>query len=126
MSSTKRLGVAVLFGLGTLLALAALTSLIIAMLLKMTELDEANLAITIMILAIISMIIAGFISGLKAKVRGWFAGGATGVAYSVLVFLFNYLGHSQGLSSENMLYQLGLIASSMIGGIFGVNAAKKE
>ncbi|GAA3321143.1 hypothetical protein GCM10020331_035600 [Ectobacillus funiculus] len=67
MSSTKRLGVAVLFGLGTLLALAALTSLIIAMLLKMTELDEANLAITIMILAIISMIIAGFISGLKSK-----------------------------------------------------------
>ena len=126
MSSTKRLGVAVLFGLGTLLALAALTSLIIAMLLKMTELDEANLAITIMILAIISMIIAGFISGLKAKARGWFAGGATGVAYSILVFLFNYLGHSQGLSNDNMLYHLGLIAASMIGGIFGVNAAKKE
>ena len=126
MSSTKRLGVAVLFGLGTLLALAALTSLIVAMLLKMTELDEANLAITIMILAIISMIIAGFISGLKAKARGWFAGGTTGVAYSILVFLFNYLGHSQGLSNENMLYHLGLIAASMIGGIFGVNAAKKE
>lgn len=126
MSSSKRLGVAVLFGLGTLLALAALTSLIVAMLLKMTELDEANVALAIMILAIISMILAGFISGLKAKARGWLAGGATGVAYSILVFLFNYLGHSQGLSNDNMLYHLGLIAASMIGGIFGVNAAKKE
>ncbi|MFD3449382.1 TIGR04086 family membrane protein [Microbacteriaceae bacterium 4G12] len=126
MDGTKKITVAVLFGLGTLLLLASLTSLCMALLLKITKINESSLVITIFVFALISMLVAGFVSGVKAKVKGWLVGGTTGVAYSFLVFLVNYLGYSQSLSSENMLYHAGLIATSMIGGIFGVNVAKKE
>jgi putative membrane protein (TIGR04086 family) len=126
MTGTKKLSIAVLFGLGTILLLATVASFCIALLAKMTQLSDSTLIIVVFVLTLISMLISGFVSGVKAKMKGWLAGGSTGLMFSLLVFLVNYLGYSEPLSKENMLYHLGLIAASTIGGIFGVNTAKKE
>lgn len=126
MTGTKKLTIAVLFGLGTLLLLASLISFCIAMLAKLTSINDSTLIIIVFVLALLSMLIAGFVSGMKAKIKGWLAGAATGLMFLFLVFLINYLGYSETLSKESLMYHLGLIAASTIGGIFGVNNAKKE
>ncbi|MGF9963311.1 TIGR04086 family membrane protein [Bacillus rhizoplanae] len=125
MDGTKKLSIAVGFGIVTLLIFASLTSIIIALLLKFTNINEKTLSISLLVLALVSTVIAGFVAGVKAQGKGWFVGGSTGVAFAVLVFLVNYLGFSSSLSNTQLLYQLVLIAASTIGGILGVNIGKR-
>lgn len=125
MEGTKRLSIAVGFGIVALLIFACMTSLFIAILLKFTDINEGVLSIVVMVLAILFMLISGFIAGAKAQGRGWFVGAITGLTFFILVFLINYLGYDKPLSNEQLLYQLALIAASTIGGIFGVNLAKR-
>ncbi|CAG9612632.1 TIGR04086 family membrane protein [Bacillus sp. AFS018417] len=125
MDGTKKLSIAVGFGIVTLLIFACLASIIIALLLKFTNINEGTLSIALFVLAIVSTIIAGFVAGVKAQGKGWFVGGSTGVVFAILVFLVNYLGFSSALSKVQLLYQLVIIAASTIGGILGVNIGKR-
>ncbi|MEB3053832.1 TIGR04086 family membrane protein [Bacillus pseudomycoides] len=125
MDGTKKLSTAIGFGIITLLILASITSMLIALLLKFTDISEGTLAITIFILALLSMLISGFIAGKKAQGKGWFVGFTTGFIFATLVFLVNYLGFSHSLSNSQLLYQLGLMGVSTLGGIFGVNMSKR-
>ncbi|WP_459499301.1 TIGR04086 family membrane protein [Bacillus sp. C1] len=125
MDGTKKLSLAIGFGMIALFMLASFTSMVIALLLKFTNINEGTLAITIFILALLSMLISGFIAGKKAQGKGWFVGLTTGLTFSILVFLINYLGFSHALSNSQLLYQLGLMAASTLGGIFGVNMTKR-
>ncbi|MEI4800146.1 TIGR04086 family membrane protein [Bacillus sp. NPDC077411] len=125
MDGTRKLSIAVGFGIVTLLIFACLASIIIALLLKFTNINERTLSIALLVLAIVSTVIAGFVAGVKAQGKGWFVGGSTGVVFAILVFLVNYLGFSSALSNVQLLYQLVLIAASTIGGILGVNIGKR-
>ncbi|EMA6341789.1 TIGR04086 family membrane protein [Bacillus cytotoxicus] len=124
MDGSKKFSIAIGAGIITILILASITSMIIALLLKFTNINEGTLAITIFILALLSMLIAGFIAGKKAQGRGWLVGVTTGLTFAILVFLIHYLGFSQTLSNSQLLYQLALIGASTLGGILGVNTTK--
>ncbi|KEK26344.1 TIGR04086 family membrane protein [Bacillus gaemokensis] len=125
MDGTKKISTAIGFGIITLLILATVTSMVIALLLKFTHISEGTLATTLFVFAILSMIISGFIAGKKAQGKGWFVGLITGLTFTILVFLVNYLGFSNSLSNSQLLYQLALMGSSTLGGIFGVNMTKR-
>ncbi|MDK7474924.1 MULTISPECIES: TIGR04086 family membrane protein [Bacillus] len=126
MDGTKKLSTAIGFGIVILLILATVTSMIMALLLKFTDMNEGTLAVTIFILALLSMLISGFTAGKKAQGKGWLVGFSTGLTFTILVFLVNYLGFSQTLSNSQLLYQLALMGASTIGGIFGVNMSKQN
>ncbi|HFK1682067.1 TIGR04086 family membrane protein [Bacillus sp. SRB1LM] len=126
MDGTKKLSTAIGFGIVILLILATVTSMIMALLLKFTNMNEGTLAVAIFILALLSMLISGFTAGKKAKGKGWLVGFTTGLTFTILVFLVNYLGFSQTLSNSQLLYQLALIGASTLGGIFGVNMSKQN
>ncbi|MFD3214242.1 TIGR04086 family membrane protein [Bacillus sp. BR_7a] len=126
MDGTKKLSTAIGFGIVTLLMLATVTSMIMALLLKFTDMTEGTLAVTIFILALLSMLISGFTAGKKAQGKGWLVGFTTGLTFTILVFLVNYLGFSQTLSNSQLLYQLALMGASTLGGIFGVNMSKQN
>ncbi|MBY0597114.1 TIGR04086 family membrane protein [Bacillus bingmayongensis] len=126
MDGTKKLSTAIGFGIITLLILASVTSMVIALLLKFTNINEGTLAITLFIFAILSALISGFIAGKKAQGRGWLVGFTTGLTFTILVFLVSYLGFSHALSNSQLLYQLALMGASTIGGIFGVNMTKRS
>ncbi|MCR6464672.1 TIGR04086 family membrane protein [Bacillus paranthracis] len=126
MDGTKKLSTAIGFGIVILLMLATVTSMIMALLLKFTDMNEGTLAVTIFILALLSMLISGFTAGKKAQGKGWLVGFSTGLTFTILVFLVNYLGFSQTLSNSQLLYQLALMGVSTLGGIFGVNMSKQN
>lgn len=126
MNGTKKLSTAIGFGIVILLILATVTSMIMALLLKFTDMNEGTLAVTIFILALLSMLISGFTAGKKAQGKGWLVGFSTGLTFTILVFLVNYLGFSQTLSNSQLLYQLALMGASTLGGIFGVNMSKQN
>ncbi|AXK20087.1 TIGR04086 family membrane protein [Bacillus sp. COPE52] len=126
MDGTKKLSTAIGFGIITLLILASITSMVIALLLKFTNMNESTLTVTILILALLSMLMSGFIAGKKARGKGWLVGFTTGLTFAILVFLVNYLGFSQTLSNSQFLYQLALMGASTLGGIFGVNMSKQN
>ncbi|MEH7456520.1 TIGR04086 family membrane protein [Bacillus pseudomycoides] len=125
MDGTKRLSTAIGFGVITVLVLASITSMTIALLLKFTNINEGTLAVTIFVFALLSMLISGFVAGKKAQGKGWLVGFTTGLTFTILVFLVNYLGFSHSLSNSQLLYQLALMGSSTLGGIFGVNMTKR-
>ncbi|WP_075307918.1 TIGR04086 family membrane protein [Bacillus wiedmannii] len=126
MDGTKKLSTAIGFGIITLLIFASIISMVIALLLKFTDMTEETLAVTIFILALLSMLISGFTAGKKAQGKGWLVGFTTGLTFAILVFLVNYLGFSQTLSNSQLLYQLALMGASTLGGIFGVNMSKQN
>ena len=126
MDGTKKLSTAIGFGIVILLILATVTSMIMALLLKFTDMNEGTLAVTIFILALLSMLISGFTAGKKAQGKGWLVGFSTGLTFTILVFLVNYLGFSQTLSISQLLYQFALMGASTLGGIFGVNMSKQN
>ncbi|HDR3488625.1 TPA: TIGR04086 family membrane protein [Bacillus wiedmannii] len=126
MDETKKLSTAIGFGIITLLIFASIISMVMALLLKFTDMTEETLAVTIFILALLSMLISGFTAGKKAQGKGWLVGFTTGLTFAILVFLVNYLGFSQTLSNSQLLYQLALMGASTLGGIFGVNMSKQN
>ena len=65
----EKLSTAIGFGIVILLILATVTSMIMALLLKFTDMNEGTLAVTIFILALLSMLISGFTAGKSTRER---------------------------------------------------------
>ncbi len=118
---SKRLGLAVMYGLITVFMFAIGISLLFSLLLRFTSLQETSVAWIIVTLSFITLFIGGFVSGGKGKEKGWMLGGATGAAYTLVIFLFQYLGNDSLFSLHQMLFHLGFIGIAALGGIIGVN-----
>ena len=118
---SKRLGLAIMYGLITVFMLAIVISFIFSLLLRFTSLQETSVAWIIVTLSFITLFIGGFISGGRGKEKGWLLGGATGGAYTLVIFLFQYLGNDALFTMQQMLFHLGFIGTAALGGIIGVN-----
>jgi putative membrane protein (TIGR04086 family) len=125
IEDSKNIGSAVLYGTSAIFILAILSSLIFATLLNFSSLQETSLRFIITAISFISLFLGGFIAGRKGKLKGWLLGGLSGLIYSVVVFLYQYLGLDQLFDFEQTVYHLCYILISMMGGILGVNTASK-
>ncbi len=119
--TSKQFGLAVLYGLATILIFATVCSLISAFILKFSSVQESSLQVVITAVSFISLFIGGFISGGKGKEKGWMLGGATGLLNSIILFLFQYLGLNSLFNKEQLIYHTCFILIAMMGGILGVN-----
>ncbi len=113
----------VLLGLGVIYAIAALCSLIFATILKFTAVEESQIKIFITIISFIALFLGGFTAGGRGKEKGWMLGGLTGLLYTVIHFLFEYLGYDSGFSTEQIVYYICFTITAVMGGILGVNIA---
>ncbi|WP_019242732.1 MULTISPECIES: TIGR04086 family membrane protein [Bacillus] len=118
---TKKMGSAILYGTITIFIFALIFSLIFSILLRFTALTESSLSYIILILSFISIFIGGIISGGKGKKQGWLVGGGTGLLYTLIILLFQYLGHDTSFTAREWIQSLCYILISMMGGILGVN-----
>ncbi|MED4225753.1 TIGR04086 family membrane protein [Neobacillus cucumis] len=112
-----------MYGLVFIFAFALVCSLIFAFILRYTSTKEGSLQYVITALSFIGLFGGGFLSGGKRKEKGWLIGGATGLLYSFLVFLFQYLGYDRLFNAEQVIYHTCYILIAMMGGILGVNIA---
>ncbi len=115
------MGSAVLYGVISIFILAVISSLVFSLLLRFTSLTESSLTYPIMAASFISLFIGGFISGGRGRRQGWLLGGGTGLLYTLLVFLFQYLGHDALFSLKQLIYHVCFTLTAMMGAILGVN-----
>ncbi len=118
---SKRLGYAIMYGLITIFMFAVAISFVFSLLLRFTSLQESSIAWIILTLSFLTLFIGGFVSGGKGKEKGWVLGATTGGAYTLVIFLFQYLGNDSLFTLHQMLFHLGFIGVATLGGIIGVN-----
>ncbi len=123
---TKKISAAVLYGLITIFVLAAVSSLIFSLILRFTDTSETTVGYIILFISFFSLFIGGFISGGKGKRAGWMLGGGTGLIYTLIIFLYQYLGLDSLFTTKQLIYYVSYILTAMMGGILGVNMTSKN
>lgn len=124
--ASKQFGTAVIHGVMAIFLLVIVSSLIFSLILQLTSIQESSLQFVITAMSFISLFAGGFISGGKGKEKGWLLGGATGLLYSIVIFLFQYLGHDSLFNIEQLIYHTCFTLIAMMGGILGVNLTSKS
>ena len=120
---SRNLSKAVLYGLIAIFLLAIISSFIFSLLLKFTSVQESSLYYVMTSISFLSIFIGGFITGGNGKQKGWLIGGATGLGYSLIIFMFQFLGYDSLFTLEQVIYHICYILTAMMGGILGVNIA---
>jgi putative membrane protein (TIGR04086 family) len=118
---SKNMGISILYGVVSIFLVAVLSSLIFSLILRFTATGESSLQFAVTAVSFISLFVGGFISGGKGKAKGWMLGGTTGLLYSIIIFLFQYLGHNSLFDVEQLIYHTCYMLVAMMGGILGVN-----
>lgn len=123
---TKNSMVAIVYGVITIFVIVLSSSLILSLLLRFTKVQESSLTWLILSLSFLALFIGGFVSGGKGKQKGWLIGGGTGLLFTLLVFLVQYLGYQTSFSIEQMLYHIGYVIVAVLGGVVGVNTSSRR
>lgn len=118
---TKKMSVAIIYGVASIFILAMIASLVISILLRFTALTESSLSLFMMIITFLSIFIGGFITGGIGKKQGILLGGGTGLFYLAIILLFQYLGHDTLFTVKQWIIYICFIITSIMGGILGVN-----
>ncbi|THE15330.1 TIGR04086 family membrane protein [Bacillus timonensis] len=117
----RKMSVAMVYGVVAIFVIVIVSSLLISLLLRFTSLQESSMSWVILGASFLALFIGGFVSGGKGKEKGWLIGGGTGVLYSIIVFIVQFLGYDTTFTVEQTMYHAGFLAAAAIGGIFGVN-----
>src|SRR5690349_14157840 len=126
IEESKNVGNSVLYGTIAVLVLAVVSSFLFSVLLRFTSIQESSIQWVITAISFVSIFAGGFIPGGKGKEKGWLLGGLTRLAYSLIVFLFQFLGFDSLFDFEQVVYHICYILIAMMGGILGVNLGGKS
>lgn len=114
--------IALIYGWVAVLSLVLGASIILALLLQFTALNEPTLSWVTLGIGLVALFIGGLIAGIKGKSKGWIIGGVIGIGFTLFIFLVQYLGYEQIFSMKQSLHHSGYIVAAIIGGVFGVNS----
>lgn len=101
--------------------MAIISSLVFSIILRFTSVQESSLQFVITGVSFVTLFGGGFIAGGKGKQKGWLLGGITGIIYSLIIFLFQFLGFDSLFTFEQIVYHICYFLTCMMGGILGVN-----
>ena len=119
---TRKMVTACSYGIITALILIMASAFVLATLLKLTSLSETALgSIPMIIVSLVALFIGGVISGAKMKEKGLLTGASTGLIYSLLIYLFLFLGFDRTFSGTQYFLIVANTAITGMGGIIGVN-----
>ncbi|WP_259455582.1 TIGR04086 family membrane protein [Bacillus sp. PK3_68] len=116
----------IMYGTIVIFVFAAVCSLVFSLILRFSTLNESSLHLSITITSFFVLFIGGFISGKLSGQKGWLSGGAAGLLYSLVMILYQYLGHDSVFGWEQLVYHLCFIVTAMMGGVLGVNMSSKK
>ena len=113
--------IAVMYGWLTIILLLTLISLILALFLRFTSFTNPLLDQLAITAGFITLFFGGLISGIKAKQKGWIIGLILSLSYSMIIYLYQYLGYGEHFTLIQAFYHVGFLIVTIIGAIFGVN-----
>lgn len=113
--------VALMYGWIVVFGLVLLSSVILALFLRLTSFNEATLSWVTLCVGLITLFIGGFIAGLKGQTKGWIIGATVGIGFTIFTFCVQYLGYKQTFTLNQSLHHLAYILAALVGGIVGVN-----
>lgn len=99
-------------------------ALIISLLLIVTNIQEVSLKINVYIIHGIAIMIGGFITGRRTRMKGWYYGGMMGIIYCILIFLIGFLSFDSVISLSSLLLIIVSFTMGAFGGIIGVNTRR--
>lgn len=126
IEGSKKIGNAILYGTITIFIFVFFSSIVFAFILRFTSMQESSLQYIMTALSFFALFTGGFIAGRKGKQKGWLLGGLTGFIYSLIIFLYQFLGLDSLFNLEQVIYYVCYILISMMGGILGVNLSGKS
>ncbi|WP_075982422.1 TIGR04086 family membrane protein [Bacillus massilinigeriensis] len=126
MDESKKMGSSILYGIITIFIVFIICSFIFSILLKFTTVQESSIQFIVTAISFITLFVGGFVSGGKGKQKGWLLGGLTGLVFSLIIFLFQFLGYDRLFNVEQLIYHICYILTAMMGGILGVNMTNKS
>ncbi|CAM4358808.1 MAG: TIGR04086 family membrane protein [Paenibacillus macerans] len=100
-------------------------ALILSLLLQGEMLDEPELALYTYLVHGIAVLFGGIVSGKRAKQRGWYQGGLTGLLYVVLLLLISFLALDTSLTLRDCILLAPGLVIGAFGGMIGVNLNRK-
>ncbi|WP_349408002.1 TIGR04086 family membrane protein [Pseudalkalibacillus sp. SCS-8] len=118
---SRRMVTSMGFGLVVVLTIIMVSSFLLSLVLRFSNLTEQSLTWVILGLSAIALFIGGIVSGKKGKEKGWLLGAGTGLMFSLVVFLVQYLGYQIKFDAEQYMYHAGYLLLSALGGVMGVN-----
>ncbi|GIM47218.1 hypothetical protein DNHGIG_27670 [Collibacillus ludicampi] len=124
---TPRLGGApILRGLLTALVFAFICILLTSMIVTWTSMAEARLPTITYIINMLASLIGAFVSARIAGEKGWYYGGITALAYSVIITVIGLLVASVSFTLYNVVQIALMSLIGMFGGMIGVNTGGKS
>src|SRR5690625_3210453 len=100
---------ALLFGWITTFILILLASVFLSIIIRFTFMTEYTLSYLALAIGIISLLIGGMVAGIKGKEKGWVIGALTGVGFTFLTFLIQYLGYNEVFTMQQLIYHITYI-----------------
>jgi len=117
---------AILYGWVTVLVLLIVTTVLLALVVRFTNISETTLATISLIIALLSLFIGGLFAGLKGEANGILLGVLTGGGFTFFTFLVQYLGYDAFFTLKQLAFHLAYILSAVIGSIIGVNLVQQK
>lgn len=102
--------------------LSIILLLVLAVLLSNTNLNENIINSAIIFISSFSILLGGFLSSRKMKIKGIIAGILQGICYMLILYIFSSLmSHNFSLGKESIIMILVGILCGSVGGIIGAN-----
>lgn len=122
MITLKRIGISIASTIGSLLIL----TLILTIFSYFNLFGPKVVSTFKMIIPIISLFIGGFLMGKQSIQKGWLEGFKMGLAFIIVLFLFNFLGVHMTWEWKHLMYDGILLICSIFGSIIGINFKRKS
>lgn len=101
-----------------------ISTVIVSLLLVMTEIKEDSLSVYIYFIHSLCLFIGGFICGKGAESRGWYYGGIMGILYCFIVTSIGFIAYHAVPDSQALLLASLSFLVGALGGALGVNSRK--
>lgn len=121
----KNFSTGVLYGLASIILSILLFGILFGLILRFTSISENSLTWVFRILSFSILLIGGIIAGMFARKKGFLAGLSTGILFSTIILISQYLGYDQWFTMKQWLTHGGYLFVAMLGGMFGANLTKK-
>ncbi|HEY0827243.1 MAG TPA: TIGR04086 family membrane protein [Bacilli bacterium] len=101
-----------------------IATVVVSVLLVLTEIKEDSLSIYIYFIHSLCLFIGGFACGKKAESKGWYYGGIMGIVYCAIVIAIGFLAYDATPDSRALLLAALSFLMGAFGGALGVNSRK--